>query len=416
MPAFSSPEVTLLRRNWLVLALAVSPLLLGPAALVWGAQNIGDVTRAVALTVGFIAPLVGLITTLYALRASPLKVQRRGPLTAGEGGLTFRGERLATLADLQAGFLIPTWGKPPQVRLLRRWPRAPIELWMRDDAEGRALLEALGLDASQRVASFTLASRARADNRVTAVGWTLLVLILVGSPMLASALAEPGPALALIGLFGLGMLFLWISLMSMPTRVTVGSDGVLVSWLFRKRFLPYASIRGVRPYGSGREQGVGIWSDDAKVVKLPIKIQLTQELNDQQTELLSQRIQQAIQRYAERRHEGRARLPERGDRRAVEWVRMLRAAGSGAAADHRTAPIEADVLWRVVEDPGASPIDRASAAVAASGLADEAGRARLRIAARATASPDVQRALALAAEEEAGDEELARALDRLRAR
>jgi hypothetical protein len=416
MPSFESSEVLLLRRNRLVTALAFAPLVLGPAALFWGARDIGDVTRAVALTVGIIAPLVGLITSLYVIRVSPLRVAVRGQLEAGDDGLIFSGKKLAHLRDLRAGFLVPSWGKPPRVRLERRFPRGAIELRPRNDAEGHALLRALGLDASQVVARFTFASRARADARVIAVGWTLLVLFLVGLPILASALADPGAFLVLVGLIGFGLLIVWLVVMALPTRLVVGSDGVLVSWFWRKRFLPYSLVRAVRPYGSGSEQGVGVWSADGRVIKLPIKPQLTQELNEQQTELVTQRIQQAIAGHASRRHEGPIRLPERGNRSALEWIRVLRASGSGAAADHRTAPVAADELWRVIEDPGAEPIARASAAVAVGGGLDRDGRTRLRVAAQATAAPEVRRLLALAAEEDAEEEQLARALLRLRAR
>jgi hypothetical protein len=203
--------------------------------------------------------------------------------------------------------------------------------------------------------------------------------------------------------------------MSLPTRVVVGADGVLVSWFWRRRFLRYAEVKAVRPYGSGSEQGVALWPVEGSPLKLPIKVQLTQELNDQQTNLVTQRIQQAIAGHAQQRHEGAVQLPEQGNRPPREWIRQLRAAGSGANADHRTAPVAPEELFRIVEDPGAEPLARASAAVAASGGLDDAGRARLRIAAHATAAPEVRSLLELAAEG-AEEDDLARALDRLRAR
>ncbi len=416
MAPFESSEVWLLRRNRLVLAAGLCPLVLGPAALMWGAHDIADVRQAVALVVGLIASLSGVVTSLYVIRANPLRVAMPGALSASEEGLHFAGRRLARLRDLRAGFVVPTWGKPPRVRLERRWPRGPIELRTRDDAEAHALLQALGLDASQVVADFTFASRARADARVTAVGWTLLVLWLVGAPILGSALADPAIWLVLAVLAGVGLLIVWLVVMALPTRVAVGSDGVLVSWFWRRRFLRYADVRTVRPYGSGSEQGVGVWTGDGRVVKLPIKAQLTQALNDQQTDLITQRIQQAIAGHAQRRSGTAPRLPEPGGRSPIAWIRALRAVGSGANADHRTAPIAAEELFRVVEDPGAEPLARASAAVAVGGGLGAEGRSRLRIAAQATALPEVRRLLTLAAEEDVEEEQLARALQRLRAR
>jgi hypothetical protein len=414
MSAFATRDVALLRRNRLWLSLAILPLSLGPAAIAWGAtKGLDDVQAALGLTLGMLGTLGGAIATFYVLRANPMQVPVTGELGVGPEALTFRGRPLALRKTLRAGFMIPSWGKPTLVRLERRWPRRPIDLRTRDDAEAVGLLRDLGLDASQTVAAFTLASRARAEPVVAAAGWALLLLLMFGLPMGVAAFApDPGMWIASIGGLGVLLLIAWVVVLQLPTRVVVGADGILVSWLWRKRFLAHGDVRAVRPFGSGNAQGVALWSATGAPIKLPVKAQFTHALTDQQTDLVTQRIQQAISAYHGSRRERDVRLPERGGRPLREWIKTLRAAGSGASADHRTAPLASDELWRIVEDPSADRAARAGAAIAVGGGLDERGRARMRIAAEATAAPDVRGLLTLAAEG-ADEERLERALRRI---
>jgi hypothetical protein len=412
MSDFVSSDVALLRRNRLILAAALAPLLIGPLSLAWGALTPGDPARAVGLTVGLICSLVGAVSSFFVIRASPFKVAVPGALFAGEHSVRFAGRMIASRRSLRAGFLIPTWGKPPLVRLERRWPRRPIELQVSDEPSGRALLHALGFDASQVVASFTFASRARADPRIGAVGSLMLLLMFISFAMLAANSDSPGSRLVFGALVSIATLIGWTVLIWMPTRVVVGTDGVLVSWFWRRRFVSYSEVRAVRPFGSGTHQGVALWLSTATSIKLPLKRKLTSQLNDQETDLVTQRIQQAIASFHQKRRERDVALPERGPRSLKEWIRLLRAVGSGANADHRTAPIPREELFRIVEDPGAAPAERARAAVAIGGGLDDSGRSRLRIAAEATAAPEVRALLELSAEE-ADEAQIAEAFARI---
>jgi hypothetical protein len=415
MAVFAASSAALLRRNRLLLAVALAPLIVGLLSFVWGVTSLAttDVTRAVALTIGLISTLVGFVASLFVLRADPLRVKVLGPLSTDDTGVRFAGRMIAPRSSLRAGFLIPTWGKPPLVRIERRWPRRPLQIELPDEPTGRALLRALGFDASQVVASFTFASRARADARIAALGWTMLVLMFIAFPMIAGATADsPGPWLALFALLGVAILVGWSAVMLMPTRAVVGADGVLISWFWRRRFLRYGEVRAVRPFGSGNNQGVALWTAESAPIKLPIKPQLTQQLNDQSTDLVTQRIQQALASYHQNRREREVTLPERGQRTVAEWIQSLRATGSGANADHRTAPVSREELFRIVEDPGAEPASRAAAAIAIGGGLDDQGRARLRIAAESTAAPDVRALLELSAEE-ADEDRIASALARI---
>jgi hypothetical protein len=63
----------------------------------------------------------------------------------------------------------------------------------------------------------------------------------------------------------------------------------------------------------------------------------------------------------------------------------------------RTAPLPRERLFRIVESPSASGLDRAAAAVALGKEADEETRGRLRGAAEACAAPKLRIALEAAA-------------------
>jgi hypothetical protein len=97
-----------------------------------------------------------------------------------------------------------------------------------------------------------------------------------------------------------------------------------------------------------------------------------------------------------------------------EWVRHLRSAGSGANADHRTAPLREQELWRVVEASTADPSSRAGAAVALSGAIQQEGRKRMRVAAERTHHPKLRIVLEAVADNDGDEQEIVRAVARAR--
>ena len=104
--------------------------------------------------------------------------------------------------------------------------------------------------------------------------------------MFAIALVGHAIAPQLAALAPLAVLAM-VSLILVPSRVTVGGDGVLVEWLRWKRFVPIGDIRVATVYdeGMGRNRRVGIlltlregellllgcdtfWSFDERTLKL----------------------------------------------------------------------------------------------------------------------------------------------------
>ena len=86
-------------------------------------------------------------------------------------------------------------------------------------------------------------------------------------------------------------------------------------------------------------------------------------------------------------------LLARQARSVPDWVQSLRAIGSGANVDHRTAPVAPERLFRIVEDPSLTASTRARAAVALGASLDAGGKVRLKDAAGATAAPTLRIAI-----------------------
>ena len=355
--------------------------------------------------------LYGLLYLFVAWHARSVPVA--GDLAAGEHGVLWNGRLLATRAQITAGFVIPADRGAPEVRLVRRFPRRPITFLVPDELSGRELLGALGLDASQTVASFKLASLLRARWYATVGNLGCLValpasLIMV---LMANGTGAIGGAVR-ASMLGLGALA-WIVFNMIPARARVGADGVLVEWLWQRTFVAFEELTSARVYVDANNAGVALALRDGREVLLPAMGLFTAEIAREELTLMVKRIEQAAEVHRRSEADRGVKLPPRGERSAREWLEVLRAMGSGASADHRTAPVEADTLFRIAEDPGTEPARRIAAAVALSGGMDEAGRSRLRIAASTTAAPELREVLELAASEAADEEAIAAAIERV---
>jgi hypothetical protein len=151
---------------------------------------------------------------------------------------------------------------------IRRRRGPPLRLAVRDVGEGRGLLYALGLDASQRAVSFGAPSWA-------AVGFeTVPAFILVSQllfPIFAARQIDRDVIHALQGAAG-GLLVGWVVLRCIPARIDVGFDGVTARWLGLRRFVAYAELRSADRVGGGRGSAVEVRLDlaNGKTVRAPI--------------------------------------------------------------------------------------------------------------------------------------------------
>ncbi len=189
------------------------------------------------------------------------------------------------------------------------------------------------------------------------------------------------------------------------TTITVGADGVLRSWLGKKEFWSYGEIASVNRFldlNIGRKhkwQGVELTLRSAERVRLPIASR--NGFQQTQLDLILERIREAMDSHRQGEPAADTALLARQARPVADWIKSLRAIGSGAHVDHRTAPVAPERLFRIVEDPSLAASTRAGAAVALGASLDEEGKVRLKGAAGAIAAPKLRIAIEAAAD---GDE------------
>jgi hypothetical protein len=263
-------------------------------------------------------------------------------------------------ADLAAGFIQPIPNSRSLVRLQRRRGFRHIDLRVPSQRVGRALLQALGIDVSQAAVSF---------------------------------LAR-------------GPLFFFAFL---PRTITVGVDGVMISWLFFPRFIPFGAIENAAIDGGTvsltLRQGEVV-KFDLKMMRLPDNI----ESNTLSARALFKRVTDARALFEERRSGvAAAELLARRGRASSDWLQGVRALTGDHA--YRGVTISREDLWRIAEDPARDVEVRVGAAAALRGALDEAERLRLADLAKATVLPRVRIALDAAVSGE--DEEMERALEEL---
>jgi hypothetical protein len=177
------------------------------------------------------------------------------------------------------------------------------------------------------------------------------------------------------------------------TVVTVGNDGIEVRRMFRKTFVGLDEIREVRAEKKAliitRTTGERISLAHAAPIIEPVGNFGASDIAMERG-LLADRIADALRSHKRRSQSGSALVAlGRAERSPDEWFASLRAIGAGAS-DYRTRVIPVEELRRVVTDTTATSDVRVGAAIALR-VADQAGAAeRIRIAADATAAPDLR--------------------------
>lgn len=409
-PVFSSDRTAVVRRNRLYLGLAATPLFLGLLSLI------------LAVVLGLPQLLAGLPHLLIFGTMLPLFVWAKNPsprdvparIAVDEQGISRDGKLIVPRALVRDAFVMPRKDGAFIVRVRRKGVRFPVDLRVSDREEGRALLRALGLDASQAAATFRMPSRIVGDKQLrtkSTLAFVAYILslggLLAGFGILHWLWALPIPVV----LYVAGIVS-FVTLAALPSRLRVGADGILYSWLRWKRFIGYGDMTLIRQYeddgmGKNRMLGIEITLKTGEIVRLPVQNQ--QGGIRDQVAMVEERIAEAVDTWRRGSGYADAALVGRGGRAAGDWLRALKGIGAGANADARTAPVLPEKLWRIVEDPAAPPDARAGAAVALGATIDGEGRARLHAAAEVSAAPKL-RIVMEAAAKETSEEELAAAL------
>lgn len=402
---FESAEATVVTRNRALAWLAASPLLLTLPSIVLAAAVS---PRFVGVTI--LSVILGTLLSGLNFLVSPLPRRDRSGVTADAGGLsTRRGQRFPR-EELAEGLVQPERHGRARVLVSRKGARLPFAVEVPDVPTGERLLRALGLDAAHSVASFFGMSRVYASRGGFFGNMALLILGPLGLALVATRLHLPifGVLALLVGVFSYVSFF-------MPMRLRIGGDGVIVSWYGRKRFLSYADIAGAeaydRPFGTTRISGVSLRTTAGEEIRVPLSYG---PWTAERPALAAERIRQAREAYARGEHADAAAL-DRGERSIADWLVALRRVGSGANADARTAPLDPEALFRVVENAAARASLRAAAAVALAQRLDGSGRARLRAVAEGTTAPRLRVALDAASRADEDDAALGEALEALEA-
>lgn len=196
-----------------------------------------------------------------------------------------------------------------------------------------------------------------------------------------------------------------------PSRVIVGSDGILLRSLFYREFIPYGSIDHValRNVYGGKDprRSTGIELSIERTHGKPIGVSPRGD---------SRALFEAV---VEARRAHRARTVGAFDTHALRpagsdgkaWLERLRMLSDRVQGFRVDAPSREELL-AIIEDTHADEDTRAAASVVVAASQDDEATTRLRVALESTASPRLRVAMEAAIEGE--DAAVAEALDALR--
>ena len=349
---------------------------------------------------GFHLAIVGLLLGFANKRFNLRATRRRAAVKVGREGLWEGARLIVARRDIADGFFQPRAGRDrgdpksygSSVRLVDKRRRVLFEAEA-DEAEATAILRALGLDAESKRAQFNGPSPLYATT-----GRNLLFLagVVAFTVVLGTLLLEVGVGVPMIPLLALPLVFAGM----MPAKVEVGVDGILQRWLWTRKFIPIAQIATVTRRNDctihvqlrdGREEPI--------YTSAPRRDGFGASLARQHRDAIFARINETLVSY-------RARGPApdvsamvaKGTRSRGDWLAALEELCERPGG-YRDAVVRDEDLWRLIEDPSAPGDARGAAALLLRGSLDDAGRARVRVASDATASPKLRVALDAAAGE-----------------
>jgi len=396
-------DVDVLERNKLLAHGSLAMRIVGPllfAMFVAGLFPAGIL--GIHLTI--VGLLLGFANTRFNLRAT----RRRAAVKADREGLWEGAKLIVPRKNIADGFFQPRAGRDrgnpksygSSVRFVDKRRRVLFEAEA-DEAEAMAMLRALGLDPESKRAQFNGASPLYATlgrNLLFLVGVVAFTLVL-GALLLGIGVSVPMSPLLALPLVFAGM---------MPSKIEVGVDGILQRWLWSRTFIPISQIATVTR-GNDRTIHVHLRDGREELIYTSARRRggFGASLATQHRDAILARINETLVSY-------RARGPApdvssmvaKGTRSRGDWLAALDKLRERQGG-YRDAVVRDEDLWRLIEDPSAPEDARGAAALLLRGSLDDAGRARVRVASDATASPKLRVALDAAAG--AGEDETLRA-------
>lgn len=363
------------------------------------------------------AGLFGTMSLRYGTTSTQDATFEEGTLEVSATTVVHGGKLVARRDELAQAFVVPT-EQGTLLRLEKKAKSFPLFLRLQDEAEARRVLAALGFDPAHSVARMQISSGLLTQTLGRQLALVLVPLVLLFPSMFAAlAFFREAAGPFMLGLIGLFMAYV-LTLAFAPTTVRIGTDGLVMQWLGRPRFLSYTELSRVERFrelkGSKEQRGVRLHLRSGEVVVLPTG---QTDLGDVEAARLAERIEESRLTHAARSAGPSASSLIRGEGTALEWVRTLRRIGEGAFTA-RTSALPPETLLDLVEDSSAPSGQRASAAVAVLASTRTEARHRIRVAAQTTAEPNLRVALerierATHAGGEIDEDEMAVALDEL---
>ena len=311
----------------------------------------------------------------------------RVPVRVGPGGISEGGKAIAPRRTIRSGWVERSFDGT-RVHL-DRGVLPNLELDVADEAEAATILRVLGCDPSQTVVRFPAAPAFALVGAAGAFGQFCGHALPGGSGHVSMAMFLLGVAVCL--LWSLGVVVLGLR------ETVIGSDGVLIAGLLRNRFLPFGEIDEAFAELSGR-----------LVVRTRSGDHVVRRMREHAAGAAAELIHAAIASPHDGSETVRVQLRQEGEASVVSWLARLRALAK--QEPYRATVFGGDALWRVVDDPCATGVERTAAAVVLGAAASPADRARLRDAAARIASPRVRMAIQQVTEG-ADEAELAVALE-----
>lgn len=405
--AFERP-LDVLERNPLVKNASRAMLVAGP--LLFAAFLAGVFPPGL---LGLHLAVLGLVLFFSNNRMNLRAKRRRSKVKADHEGVWQDGKLVVPRAQIADGFFQPRVGRDPNktssygssVRFVDKRRRVLFEIEA-EEGEALEMLYALGLDPGSKRAEFSGSSPLYA----TLARNLLFVFGLFGASLLFAAV------MALVGVAAPMTPFLVMPLVfagMLPSKIAIGVDGVLVRWLWQKKFIPMSQIARIE---RADDRTVVLHLVDGREELIYTSMRRRSGFGSswavQHRDAVLARIGEAIMAYRARGPAADiSALVGKGTRTRSEWLGALGKL-RGAEGGYRDAVVRDDDLWRVVEDPSAPEDARGGAALLLRRSLDEAGKARVRVAAEATASPKLRVALDAAASDTA-DEAMHAALEEL---
>jgi hypothetical protein len=319
---------------------------------------------------------------LAAQRPTPKRVLRTRPANVKltEAGIEIEDEGMIPAELIASAYVQPNGADRPLLVVRGHDGKAIFQAFADDETDAARMLDALGHDPQHHRTLFVATSPLAKLGLVPIAIATMLTVLVVSLPFDAKPFVRlmAGSVAFVAGLaYSIG-----------PQRIEIGTEGMLVTWRGRRRYIRFDDITSIERKGTD----VRLKHAD-RVLKLDFA-------EGYIAEAFEYRLRIGMSSASGAPSPTTARL-SRGAQSLEEWRASLRRLGD---VSYRDAGVSEDELWQIVHDPAANEDARAAAALLL--RARPEAHPRLRVAAESAASPRLRIALEAAADPEVEEEKI----------